>query len=236
MSTNTLEEIEFLLALQKFTVHCVSNQCSSKIKSYCIDLLIAVTHLPKVYIGHKIQLALALETVSLRNETRLILNDYMNIISHLIYLARSNLNSEEEKKCAKWTGIDLVSLLNQCENRFKKQSYSSTVWIEILNETSMFSIVYSSTQHHLFDLCKRKHGSDRWHNILIITREQIAGYGTDFIKLSSIPSMPLDIAIDLTDGPLILSDVLITFVNHTDRCIPILPEKLTPQHSCYNTS
>ncbi|CAF4575152.1 unnamed protein product [Rotaria sp. Silwood2] len=307
MSTNTLEEIEFLLALQKFTVHCVSNQCSSKIKSYCIDLLIAVTHLPKVYIGHKIQLALALETASLRNETRLILNDYMNIISHLIYLVRSNLNSEEEKKCAKWTGIDLVSLLNQCENRFKKQSYSSTVWIEILNETSMvsynmnnfenisfdfvqhdtdieqlfqwidenkikipgrfnrtyggiplfwctssssqlhskygsirlifqFSIVYSSTQRHLFDLRKRKHGSDRWHNILITTREQIAGYGTDFIKLSSIPSMPLDIAIDLTDGPLILSDVRITFFNHTDRCIPILPEKLTPQHSCYNTS
>ncbi|CAF0883873.1 unnamed protein product [Rotaria sp. Silwood1] len=307
MSMNTLEEIKFLSALQKFTVHCVSNQCSPKIKSYCVDLLIAVKNLPKVYIGHKIQLALALETASLRNETRFILNDYMNIISHLIYLSRPNLILEEEKKCEKWTGIDLISLLNECENRFKKQSYSSTLWIEILNKTSMvsydlnyfknisfdfvqhdtdieqlfqwinqnkikisgrfnrtyggvplfwctpsssqlqskygsirlifpFSIVYSSTQHHFFDLGQRKHGSDRWHNILITTRKQIAGYGTDFIELSSIPSMPLDIAIDLTDGPLILSDVRITFVNHIDRCIPILPEKLTPQHSCYNTS
>ncbi|CAF4263096.1 unnamed protein product, partial [Rotaria sordida] len=44
------------------------------------------------------------------------------------------------------------------------------------------------------------------------------------------------IAIDLTDRPLILSDVRITFVNHIHRCISILPDKLTPQHSCYNTS
>ncbi|CAF0885653.1 unnamed protein product [Rotaria sordida] len=95
MSINTLEEITFLSAPQKFTVHCVSNQCSSKIKLYCVDLLIAVENLPKSYIGHKIQLALALESASLRNETRLILNDYMNIISHLIYLSRPNLDLEE---------------------------------------------------------------------------------------------------------------------------------------------
>ncbi|CAF1059526.1 unnamed protein product [Rotaria sordida] len=307
MSINTLEEITFLSALQKFTVHCVSNQCSSKIKLYCVDLLIAVENLPKIYIGHKIQLALALESASLRNETRLVLNDYMNIISHLIYLSRPNLDLEEEKKREKWTGIDLISLLNQCENRFKNQSYSSTIWIEILNKTSMvsynvnyfknisfdfvqhdtdieqlfqwidqnkikisgrfnrtygriplfwctpsssklhskygsirlifpFSLVYSSTQHHLFNLGQRKNGFDIWQNILITTRKQIAGYGNDFFELSSIPSIPLDIAIDLTDGPLILSDVRITFVNHIHRCIPILPDKLTPQHSCYNTS
>ncbi|CAF1045220.1 unnamed protein product [Rotaria sordida] len=70
-------------------------------------------------------------------------------------------------------------------------------------------------------------------NILITTTKQIAGYENDFFELSSIP---LDIAIDLTDGPLILSDVRITFVNHIHRCISILPDKLTPQHSCYNTS
>ncbi|CAF4300240.1 unnamed protein product, partial [Rotaria sordida] len=76
-------------------------------------------------------------------------------------------------------------------------------------------------------------GSDIWQNILITTRKQIAGYENDFFELLSIP---LDIAIDLTDGPLILSDVCITFVNHIHRCISILPDKLTPQHSCYNTS
>ncbi|CAF0834241.1 unnamed protein product [Rotaria sordida] len=96
-----------------------------------------------------------------------------------------------------------------------------------------FSLIYSSTQHHLFNLGQRKNGSDIWQNILITTRKQIAGYENDFFELSSIP---LDIAIDLTDGPLILSNVRITFVNHIHRCISILPDKLTPQHSYYNTS
>jgi hypothetical protein len=82
----------------------------------------------------------------------------------------------------------------------------------------------------------RKNNSDIWNNVLITTRKQIAGYGIDFNELSLIPSSPVDIAIDLTDGPLILSDVRITFINHTNRCIPILPDKLTSQHSCYNTS
>ena len=36
----------------------------------------------------------------------------MNIISHLIYLSRPNLDLQEDKKCQKWTGIDLISLLN----------------------------------------------------------------------------------------------------------------------------
>jgi hypothetical protein len=82
----------------------------------------------------------------------------------------------------------------------------------------------------------RKNGSDIWHNILITTRTQIAGYGTNLIELPSISLSPVDIAIDFTDGPLILSDVHITFVNHTHRCIPLLPDKLTSQHSCYHTS
>lgn len=34
---------------------------------------------------------------------------------------------------------------------------------------------------------------------------------------------------------MILSDLRITFVNHIDRCIPLLPDKLTPNHSCYHT-
>ena len=307
MSSNAFEEIEFLSALQLFTVHCAANQCSAKIKTYCDRLLSAVKNLPKLYIGHKVQIALALESASLRNETRFTLNKYMNTISHLIYLSRPNLNLQEETKCLTWTGIDLISILQQCENRFKKQSYSSTLWIEILNKTNIvtnnikyfneisfdfvqhdtdieqlfqwinqnkleipgrynrtyggvplfwctplstqsqskygsvrlifpFSLVYSSYQHHLFYIGQRKNGSDTWHNILITTRNQIAGYGSDFFELSSIPSFSLDIAIDLTDGPLILSDVRIIFVNHTQRCIPMLSNKLTPQHSCYHTS
>ncbi|CAF4288747.1 unnamed protein product, partial [Rotaria sordida] len=80
-----------------------------------------------------------------------------------------------------------------------------------------FSLIYSSTQHQLFNLGQRKNGSDIWQNILITTRKQIAGYGNDFFELSSIPSILLDIAIDLADGPLILSDVCITFVNHIHR-------------------
>jgi hypothetical protein len=82
----------------------------------------------------------------------------------------------------------------------------------------------------------RRNGFDIWHNILITKRKQIAGYGIDFVKLPSISLSPVDIAIDLTDDPLILSDVRITFVNHIHRCIPLLPDKLTPQHSCYHTS
>jgi hypothetical protein len=308
MSVNTLEEIEFLLSLQLFTVHCVANQPSSKTKSYCNRLLSAVKNLPKIYIGHKIGIALTLESASQRNETRLILNKYMNIISHLIYLARPNFYLKEDEICRQWTGIDLIELLNLCEKRFKEQTYSSTLWCQILNETSLvsininylqnysfdfvqhdtdiqqlfqwinqnrieipgrfnrtyggiplfwctpnsssefqskygsirlifrFSLVYSSTKHHLFDLGTRKNGSDIWHNILITTRKEIAGYGTNFVKLSSISLSPLDIAIDLTDGPLILSDVEIIFVNHTHRCIPLLPQKLTSKHSCYHTS
>ena len=307
MSLNTFEEIEFLSALQSFTIHCVSNQCSSKIESYCNRLLSAVKNLPKLYIGHKIQIALSLESASQRNKSRFILNDHMNIIAYLIYLSRPNLNLKEEEKCKEWTGIDLTALLNQCENYFKEQSYFSTLWIEIINETCLvstnihyfnknlfdfvqhdtdiqqlfqwihqnqieisgkfnrtysgvplfwctplesqleskygsirlifpFSLVYSSIQHHIFDLGTRKNNSDVWNNVLITTRKQIAGYGIDFNELSLFPSSPVDIAIDLTDAPLILSDVRITFVNHTIRCIPILPDKLTSQHSCYNTS
>ena len=303
----SIEEIEFLSSLQLFTVHCVSNQCSSKIKSYCNRLLSAVKNLREMYIGHKIQLALSLESASQRSETRLILNEHMNIISYLIYLARPNLNLKEDEKSKQWTGIDLISLLNLCETRFKEQSYSSTLWIELLNETSLvstdvnyfannsfhfvqhdtdieqlfqwinqnkieipgrfnrtyggvpifwctpsssqseskygsirltfpFSLVYSTVQHHVFHLGTRKNAYDIWHNVLVTTRDQVAGYGFDFVELPFIPSSPVDIAIDLTDGPLILSDVRITFVNHIHRCIPILPEKLTPQHSCYNTS
>jgi hypothetical protein len=307
MSVNTFEEIEFLSALQSFTIHCVANKSPSKIQYYCDRLLSAVKNLPKLYIGHKVQIALSLESASQRNESILILNKYMNIISHLIYLSPPNLILQEEEKCKEWTQIDLTTLLNQCEHRFKKQSYSSTLWIEVLNETSLvrtninyfqnnsfhfvqhdtdihqlfqwinqnrieitgrfnrtyggvplfwctplssqaeskygsirlifpFSLVYSSIQHHLFDLGTRKNNSDIWHNILITSRKQIAGYGTDFAEVSSVPSSPVDIAIDLTDGPLILSDVRIEFVNHTHRCIPILPQRLTPQHACYNTS
>lgn len=307
MSMHTLENIEFLSALQTFTVHCVSNQHSRKIKVYCEHLLTAVKNLPKLYIGHKIQVALALESAARRNETRLVLNEFMNIISHLIYLCRPNLDSEEEKKCKRWTGVDLISLLNECEIRFKKQSYSSTVWIEILNEKSIisnqiddikpipfktvqhdtdieqllkwiqqkkieipgrfnrtyggiplfwltpslsqveskygsirlifpFSCVYSPTQHHLFYLGKRKNAHETWHNVLITNRKRIAGYGNNFIRLSSMPPLPLDIAIDLTDGPLILSNVRIEFVSHIHQCIRILPEKLTASQSCYHTS
>ncbi len=270
----------------------------------CESILIKNT----IYIGHKIQIALALESASQRNEKRLILNQSMNIISHLILLSRPNFNLKEEEICQQWAGIDLIGLINQCENRFKEQSYSTTLWCEILNETSLvsshihyfendsfdfvqhdtdieqlfqwinenrieipgrfnrtyggiplfwctpscssqleskygsirltfpFSLVYSSTQHHLFDLGTRKNGSEIWNNILITRRKQIAGYGTDFIELPSILSSPVDIAIDLTDGPLVLSNVRITFVNHIDRCIPLLPEKLTSKHSCYHTS
>jgi hypothetical protein len=68
MSISSFEEIEFLSSLQSFTVHCVANQSSSKIKSYCNRLLSAVKNLPKIYIGHKIQIALALESASQRNE------------------------------------------------------------------------------------------------------------------------------------------------------------------------
>jgi hypothetical protein len=307
MSANTTEEMEFLLSLQRFTINCVANQ-SSKIESYCHRLLSAVKNLPKIYIGHKIQIALSLESASQRNERRLILNKSMNIISHLIYLCRPNFSLNEEEISKQWTNIDLNQLLDLCENRFKKQSYSTTLWCQILNKKSLvsmkrnyfqncsfhfvqhdtdiqqlfqwinqnhmeipgrfnrtyggiplfwctpfdsskleskygsirfifpFASVYSSGQHHLFDLGTRKNGSDIWKNILITQRQQIAGYGTDFIEVSSISLSPVDIAIDLTDGPLILSNVQIKFVNHLHQCIPLLPEKLTPQHSCYHTS
>lgn len=311
MSLNTFEEIEFLSSLQLFTIHCVSSQSSLKIQSYCSRLLTAVKNLPKIFLGHKIQIALSLDSASQRNETRLILNDSMNIISHLIYLCQPNLNLKEDKICQQWTGIDLISLLDLSEKRFKQQSYLTTLWCQISNNTSLvsmdrkyfydysfefvqhdtdiqllfqwinqnkieisgrfnrtyegiplfwctpfsststsdleskygsirlifpFSLVYSSIQHQIFNLGTRKNGSDIWHNVLITKRKQIAGYGTNFIELPSIPFSPVDIAIDLTDAPLILSNVRITFVNHTHRCIPLLPNKLKPEHSCYHTS
>lgn len=99
-----------------------------------------------------------------------------------------------------------------------------------------FSSVYSPTQHHLFDLGTRKNGSDVWKNILVTRRKQIAGYGNDFPEVKSISLSPVDIAIDLTDGPLILADTRITFVDHTQRCIDLLPDKLTSKHACYHTS
>lgn len=311
MSLNTIEEIEFLSSLQLFTIHCVANQSLSKIESYCSRLLLAVKNLPKIFIGHKIQLALSLESASHRNETRLILNKYMNIISHLIYLCQPNFILKEDKTCQQWTGIDLVLLLESCEKRFKQQSYLTTLWCQISNETSLvsmdmnyfydysfefvqhdtdiqllfqwirqnkieipgrfnrtyegiplfwctpfssfssnsdleskygpirlifrFSYVYSIMTHQIFNLGTRKNGSDIWHNVLITKRKQVAGYGIDFPELSSISFSPVDIAIDLIDGPLILSDVRITFVNHTKRCIPLLPQKLTSEHSCYHT-
>ena len=303
-----MEEIEFLFSLQRFTINCVANQSSSKIESYCHRLLLAVQNLPKIYIGHKIQIALALESAAQRNENRFLLNKSLNIISHLIYLCRPNFASNEDEISKQWANIDLHQLLDSCENRFKQQTYSTTLWCRSFNENSLvsvkndyfencsfdfvqhdaeieqvfqwingnhleipgrfnrtyggiplfwcapfhplqseskygsirlifpFSTVYSSTQHHLFDLGTRKNGSEIWKNILITQRQQIVGYGTDFHPVSSISSSPVDIAIDLTDGPLILSHVRITFVNHLHQCVPLLPEKLTPQHPCYHTS
>ncbi len=111
----------------------------------------AVKNLPKVYIDYKIQIALSLESASQRNETRLRLNEYMNIISHLIYLVRPNFNLEEEKIRQQWTGIDLVELLNLCEKRFKQQSYSTTLWCEILNKTSLVSIDINYFHNYSFN-------------------------------------------------------------------------------------
>lgn len=308
MSFEKNEEIEFLVSLQRFTIHCVANQSPLKVQYHCRRLLSAVQNLPKIYLGHKIQIALALESASQRNETRLILNQSMKIISHLIFLARPDLNSNEENIAKQWTEIDLNQLLRRSENRFKKQSSSSILWCEILNERSLVSIdtnyfqkcsfdfvqhdtdieqffqwihedhieipgkfnrsyggvplfwctpadftgleskygsirlifpfdsVYSSTQHHLFDLGTRKNGIDIWKNILITKRRQIAGYGTNFPEVASISLSPVDIAIDLTDEPLIPTNIRIKFVNHTQRCIDLLPSALTPQHSCYHTA
>lgn len=308
MSVEKKEEIEFLVCLQRFTIHCVAHQSVSKTDHHCDRLLSAVQNLPKIYLGHKIQIALALESAAERNEERLTLNHSMKTISHLISLARPDFCSNDEEISKQWTGIDLNQLLTSCEDRFKRQSFSSTLWCQILNETSLvstatnyfencsfdfvqhdtdieqlfqwingnqieipgrfnrtyagiplfwctpanfsqreskygsirlifrFSSVYSPTQHHLFDLGTRKNGSDIWMNILVTRRKQIAGYGNDFVEVKSISLSPVDIAIDLTDGPLIPGDVRITFVDHTQRCINLLPGKLTSEHACYHTS
>ena len=308
MSFEKNEEIEYLVSLQRFTIHCVANQSSLKIQHHCHRLLSAVQNLPKIYLGHKIQLALALESASQRNETRLTLNPSMNIISHLIFLARPDFGSNEEDTSRQWTAIDLNQLLSLCEDRFRRQSSSSILWCEILNERSLvsidmnyfqhcsfdfvqhdtdieqffqwihgnqieipgrfnrtyggiplfwctpadftgleskygsirlifpFSSIYSPAKHHLFDLGTRKNGSDIWKNILITRREQIVGYGIDFPEVPSISLSPVDIAVDLTDGPLIPTNVRIKFVNHTERCIDLLPSVLTPQHACFHTS
>ena len=97
-------------------------------------------------------------------------------------------------------------------------------------------LYFSPTKHHLFDLGTRKNGSDIWKNILVTSRKQIAVYGNDFPEVKSISLSPVDIAIDLTDGPLIPVDVRITFVDHTQRCIDLLPDKLTSEHACSHAS
>lgn len=309
MSLNSSDEFEFLLSLQSFTIHCVSNQSSSKIESYSSRLLSAVKNLSKFYIGHKIQLALALESASLRNQTKSKLNNQMNIISHLISLCRPDIDLNEQFICKQWTNIDLNQLIDSIEQRFQQQTSSTTIWLKLTNEQTLvsidqsnyfdkisfefvqhdtdieqifkwinqnqihihgkvnrtytglplfwitplqssanqskygsirlifpFSLVYSNKKHHIFDLRTRRNGNHLWNNILISKRKQIAAYGFDFPEISADFLSPVDIAIDLTDGPLIVSNVQIVFVSHTQQCVPLSLTKLTSEHACYHTS
>ena len=142
MSVEKKEEIEFLVCLQRSL---------SKIQHHCDRLLSAVQNLSKIYLGHKIQIALALESAADRNERRLTLNHSMKTISHLIFLARPDFCSNEEEISKQWTGIDLNQLLNSCENRFKRQSSSSILWCEILNRKSLVSIDANYFQNCSFD-------------------------------------------------------------------------------------
>ena len=303
------EEIEFLLSLQLFTIHCVSKQSSSKIESYCQRLVSSVENLDPIYIGHKIQLALSLESASLRNQSNSKLNNQMKLISHLIALCRPKIGSNEEVLCQQWANIDLNRTIDSIEQRFQEQSHSTTLWLQLTNEQSLISIhsnsfnrisfeyvqhdtdieqlfqwihqnqieingrlnrsytgvplfwitpfqsssnqskygsirlvfpystVYSNdNDHHLFDLGTRKNPPHIWNNILITKRKQVAAYGFPIHEISPCFLSPVDIAIDLTDGPLLIRNVEIVFVNHTDECIRLLPSKLTREHSCYHTS